>query len=93
MIKICLLTLNEVKGCIEFFENRDLTHKNVFAVDGGSKDGTIEFLEDQGVKVINQEKRNYNGAYKLAFNEVGPDDCIIFFHPKQTIDSKIIIKI
>jgi glycosyltransferase involved in cell wall biosynthesis len=59
----------------------------VFAVDGGSTDGTIEYLESQGITVYRQEIRGYNGAYITAFGRCAAD-AVVFFHPKGTIDPR-----
>jgi glycosyltransferase involved in cell wall biosynthesis len=56
----------------------------VFAVDGGSTDGTIEYLRSAGIEVRVQPKKGYNAAYIHAY-ETTSCDALIFFHPKGTI--------
>ncbi|MDP1622348.1 MAG: glycosyltransferase [Bacteroidales bacterium] len=84
-IGLCLLVYNELEGCKQAlplirFDQFD----EVFAVDGGSTDGTIEYLKSMGVEVRVQPKKGYNAAYIFAFESSG-SDALIFFHPKGTI--------
>lgn len=84
-VSLCLLTLNEVDGCrhdvpLLPFDQFD----EVYAVDGGSEDGTIEYLESQGVRVIRQPVRGYNQAYICAFENC-TSDALVVFHPKGSI--------
>ena len=50
---LVLLTLNEIVGCKLIIPRID---KSIFSelicIDGGSTDGTIEYLRDEGFKVI-----------------------------------------
>lgn len=57
----------------------------VFAVDGGSTDGTIGYLEQQGIPVHRQSRPGYNQAYACAFAHCTKDAQVIF-HPKGSID-------
>jgi glycosyltransferase involved in cell wall biosynthesis len=85
-ISLCLLTLNEIEGC-----NRDIprlpldSFDEVFAVDGGSSDGTVKFLEAHGISVYRQPVAGYNQAYCFAFSKCSTD-ALIFYHPKGSID-------
>ena len=38
----------------------------VFAVDGGSTDGTVAYLRSQGIPIHHQRTRGLNGAYVSA---------------------------
>ena len=49
-----------------------------FAVDGGSRDGTREFLKESGVRVIEQESKGRGEAFRIAF-DVARNDNLIFF--------------
>ena len=84
-ISLCLIVWNEFQGCLldipqlplnDFFE--------VFAIDGGSTDGTVEYLKQAGIPVYPQKKKGLNAAYIQA-NETAQGDAIISFFPKGTI--------
>jgi glycosyltransferase involved in cell wall biosynthesis len=85
-IALCLLTFNEIFGCKKDVPsiNFDLFDE-VFALDGGSQDGTIEYLESQNIIVYQQEKRGYNNACIEAFKKCR-SDVLVFFHPKGSIN-------
>lgn len=84
-ISLCLLTWNEIEGCrIDVpYLPLDL-FSEVFALDGGSTDGTVEFLRDTGVTVVPQRVRSYNAAYREAIEHY-TGDAIVFYHPKGTV--------
>ena len=56
-ISLCLLVWNELEGCKIDVPNlpRD-SFEETYAVDGGSTDGTVEYLESQGIPVYRQPK-------------------------------------
>ena len=85
-IALCLLTWNEINGCKNDvpFINKD-GFDEVYCIDAGSDDGTIEFLEANNIPVFIQPIKGYNQAYKYAIEKCSCDT-IIFFHPKGTID-------
>ncbi len=92
-IALCLLTWNELEGCLHDVPRLPLEQfDEVFALDNNSTDGTIEFLQSQGIQVFQQKKPTYNGAYIDAF-EICNTDALVFFHPKGSIlDPKVILK-
>ena len=55
----------------------------LYAVDGGSEDGTVEYLKAQGIKVIEQPIRGYNHGYICAFENCSSDTLVVF-HPKAS---------
>jgi len=85
-ISLCLLTLNELNGCTHDVPRlrRDAFHE-VFAIDGGSTDGTVEYLRGQGMVTHRQEHAGYNNACIAAFERCRAD-ALVFFHPKGSID-------
>jgi glycosyltransferase involved in cell wall biosynthesis len=58
--------------------------EEVYAVDGGSTDGTVEYLESMGVPVHGQAKPGLNGAYHQA-NASSSCDAVVVFFPKGTV--------
>jgi glycosyltransferase involved in cell wall biosynthesis len=80
------MVYNELEGCKQTVPlvNHELFDE-VFAVDGGSTDGTIEYLVSLGIDVRIQPIKGYNAAYLHAFS-TSPCDALIFFHPKGTIN-------
>jgi len=85
-ISLCLLTWNELEGCKIDVPKLPLnSFDQVFAMDGGSKDGTIDYLKTQGIKVYIQQKAGYNNAYIEAFQKC-TSDALIIFHPKGSVN-------
>jgi glycosyltransferase involved in cell wall biosynthesis len=85
-LTLCLLTWNELAGCRHDVPRlKRECFEEFYAIDGGSTDGTVEYLQSQGVKVYRQDKPGYNNAYVSAFRRCNTD-ALILFHPKGTID-------
>ncbi len=84
-ISLCLIVWNELQGCKIDVPNlpRD-EFDEIFAVDGGSTDGTVEYLESQGINVYPQPKSGLNAAYVHA-NNMATGDAVIAFFPKGTL--------
>jgi glycosyltransferase involved in cell wall biosynthesis len=85
-ISLCLMVWNELEGCrIDIpLLPRD-AFQEIYAVDGGSTDGTVEYLESQGIPVHRQPKRGLNAAYIHAA-EMSRCDAVAVFFPKATVD-------
>jgi glycosyltransferase involved in cell wall biosynthesis len=91
-LTLCLLTWNEVQGCRQDVPALPLdAFDEVYAVDGGSTDGTLEYLRSQGVTVHPQPVRGYNQAYLHAFDKC-TTDALILFHPKGGIDPPSVLQ-
>jgi glycosyltransferase involved in cell wall biosynthesis len=91
-LTLCLLTLNEIEGCRHDVPNLPLeAFDEVFAVDGGSNDGTVEYLEGRGLHVFQQDMKGYNGAYICAFTRCSTD-ALVIYHPKGSIDPAVLLK-
>ena len=84
-ISLCLVVRNELQGCM-----MDVPHlpcdqfHEFFAVDGGSTDGTVEYLESRGITVHRQPVRGLNAAYVHA-NAMATGDAVVVFFPKGTL--------
>jgi glycosyltransferase involved in cell wall biosynthesis len=90
-VSLCLLTLNEIDGCRHDVPNLPVaSFDEVYAVDGGSTDGTVEYLESQGIRVIAQPRRGYNQAYICAFENCS-SDALVVFHPKGSVDPSSVL--
>lgn len=88
-LSLCLLTWNEIDGCrkdVPLLSREGFDE--IFAIDGGSTDGTVEYLTAQGITVFPQDARTYNGAYLSAFRRC-TTDALVLFHPKGSIDPAV----
>ncbi len=84
-VALCLLTWNEIDGVRHDVPLIDRTKfDQIYCVDGGSTDGTVEFLQEQGITVYQQQKKGINQAC-LEGAAHCECDAFVFFHPKGTI--------
>ena len=91
-VGLCLLTLNEVEGCkhdIPLIERSKFD--DIYCVDGGSEDGTVEYLQKNGIRVYRQTSKGINQACIDGVNWCRCD-AVVFFHPKGTIPVEDIYK-
>ena len=60
---LVILTLNEIEGCKIIIPriNKKLFDE-IIVIDGGSTDGTIDFLKSHNLKVIHQNKKYTKGV-------------------------------
>ena len=84
-VSLCLIVWNELQGC-QADVPRLPRHAfdEVFAIDGGSTDGTVEYLQSQGITVYRQRKKGLNAAYVDA-NAMASGDAVVVFFPKGTL--------
>jgi glycosyltransferase involved in cell wall biosynthesis len=85
-IALCLLTLNEINGCkhdIPLIKKIGNNFDEIFVVDNGSTDGTIEFLKKKKIKVFSVPGVSYNEQHAIAIEKT-KSDAVIFFPPKGT---------
>jgi glycosyltransferase involved in cell wall biosynthesis len=91
-LSLCLLTWNELAGCQRDVPRLPLDQFDaVFALDNGSPDGTVEYLQAQGIRVHVQDAPTYNGAYLSAFRHCATD-ALVLYHPKGTIDPPAVLQ-
>ncbi|MEN9785920.1 MAG: hypothetical protein RLZZ299_1184 [Pseudomonadota bacterium] len=83
---LVLLTLDEIEGLHALWERLPVDRfREVVAVDGGSTDGTVAFLESRGVRVLTQPVRGRGVAFRVAA-EGTVADRLVFFSPDGNED-------
>jgi glycosyltransferase involved in cell wall biosynthesis len=83
-ISLCLMVWNELEGCkIDVPRLPRDSFDEIYAVDGGSTDGTVEYLQSQGITVYRQPKKGLNAAYIHA-NDMSSCEAVVVFFPKGT---------
>lgn len=89
-IALCLLVKNELP-CLKVMMPRlqkkleTVKFDSVYAIDGGSTDGTVEFLKEHNIKVISQSKKGRGQAFHNAFSEITAD-AYLFYSPDGNED-------
>jgi len=91
-IALCLLTRNELECLKVIFPQippagPEAGYDEVYAIDGGSTDGTLDFFKEHDVPVISQSKKGRGQAFQNAFDEIEAD-AYIFFSPDGNEDVK-----
>ncbi|OGW95544.1 MAG: hypothetical protein A2Y04_02105 [Omnitrophica WOR_2 bacterium GWC2_45_7] len=88
-IGFVILSFNEVDGLTHYLPSIarmvNETPLNIFAVDGGSKDGSVQLYQKYKIPYYIQEKKGRGEAFKLAFEKCA-DDALIFFSPDGNED-------
>lgn len=83
---LVLLTYNEIEALPKIFDRLPLSAADeVLAIDGGSKDGTVEFLQSKGLKVVPQPRRGRGVAFRLALELTGAET-ICYYSPDGNED-------
>ena len=84
-VGLCLITWNELEGCKHDVPLIDRSQfDQVYCIDGGSTDGTVEYLQEQGIEVYRQTAKGLNQACKDGANFC-KCDAFVFFHTKGSI--------
>jgi glycosyltransferase involved in cell wall biosynthesis len=84
-VALCLLTWNEIDGVkhdVPLIKREKFDQ--IYCIDGGSTDGTKEYLESENITVYRQTAKGINQACLDAVNQC-KCDAFVFFHPKGTI--------
>lgn len=83
---LVLLTFNEAEALPKIFDRLPLSAADeVLAVDGGSSDGTVEFLKSKGVRVLAQPRRGRGVAFRVAL-EAADAETICYYSPDGNED-------
>ena len=90
---LVLLVLNEVEGLNALWPRLPVGEfREVFAVDGGSTDGSVEFLASKGVLSVQQPIRGRGVAFRVAA-EASQAERLIFFSPDGNEDPDDIVRL
>lgn len=93
MSTLVILTFNEIEGLKAIFGKIPFDKfDECFAIDYRSEDGTREFLEEKGIRVIPQEKRGRGEAFRLAV-DAAKSDILVFFSPDGNEDPQDVVKL
>lgn len=90
---LVLLTYNEIEALPRLWDR--IPWESVdefFVVDGGSKDGTVDYLKSKGAKVVGQDRRGRGRAFQLAL-EASQSDVLCFYSPDGNEDPADIPKL
>lgn len=88
---LCFVVWNERTGCELDLPKLDFSQfDQVYAIDGGSTDGTQEVLKKYSITVFPQKQRSLNTAYWEAVEACHCDNLLVFF-PKGTLDPAILL--
>jgi glycosyltransferase involved in cell wall biosynthesis len=83
---------NELEGCKADLPKLPMNaFDEVYAIDGGSTDGTVEYLTGQGISVFRQPEKGLNAAYIYAVEKSSCDAIVVFF-PKGTIEPSSVLQ-
>lgn len=84
-VALCLITWNELEGCKHDIPLIDRSRfEQIYCIDGGSTDGTVEYLTEQGIPVYPQTAKGLNQACKDGADRC-TCDAFVFYHPKGSI--------
>ncbi len=90
---LIILTSNEIQGTKALFDEIPFDgFDECFVIDWQSKDGTREFFEKRGIKVIGQDKKGRGEAFRLA-SEIASGDILVFFSPDGNEDPQDTVKL
>lgn len=91
---LIILTLNEIDGVRAFVPPLLFSRPadEIIVVDGGSTDGTREFLTDQGLPIYNQTRSGRGEAFRVGMaNSTG--ELVVFFSPDGNEDPNDILRL
>jgi glycosyltransferase involved in cell wall biosynthesis len=76
---LVILTFNEIEATPKVWDTIPFSVADeVLCIDGGSKDGTIEFVQSKGVQVVIQDRRGRGRGFQMGV-ERAKGEHIVFF--------------
>ncbi|HOP09490.1 MAG TPA: glycosyltransferase family 2 protein [Candidatus Methanofastidiosa archaeon] len=92
-VGVVLLTFNEIEGITALYDRLPKEYlPHTFCVDGGSTDGTVEFMDEHGIRIYGQSRNGRGEAFRIAFQETEYDG-LVFFSPDGNEDPNDIDKL
>lgn len=89
-ISLWMPVLNEIMGLKQTLPQIDRSlFDEVLIIDGGSKDGTVEFCESQGIKVLRQPRKGMPDAMDHAYSQSTADIIIVFTPDGNSLADKL----
>ena len=90
---LVLLVLNEIDGLRETFDDLPIgDFARTVAVDGGSTDGSREFLTQRGIPILDQSIAGRGVAFRVAL-EATDTARLVFFSPDGNEDTDDIVRL
>lgn len=90
---LVLLVLNEIDGLSAVWDELPVDEfERVVAVDGGSTDGSREFLAQKGITILDQPIKGRGVAFRVAAEAVDTDR-LVFYSPDGNEDPKDIVRL
>ena len=91
-VALCILTKNEYLCLKELMPKILISCKEnniseIYGIDGGSTDGTLNVYKENKIKTFSQESRGRGDAFQLAFKNIDTD-LYIFFSPDGNENEK-----
>jgi len=76
---LVLLSFNEIEAAPKVLAGVPLSAaEDVFVVDGGSQDGTVELLRSKGLRVVVQEERGRGVAFRIGMREARGEHVVFY---------------